>query len=214
MAAALANLARMTTATTGTGTITLGSAVPGFLTFAEAGISDGQELSYAIEDGLEREVGRGVYSSSGTTLTRDVLNSTNSGAEINLSGNAQVFITALKEDFDNIARTSEAQTFAKPQRVGLKTLTYGSTVTIDLNDGNAFELTMSGNPTIANPSNMASAIGQEVFVVFRGAYQPAFGSYWKFPGGAVPDFSGSLNVVGGVVVSSTEIAAFAGAGMA
>lgn len=213
MAAVLANLARMTTATTGTGTITLGSAVPGFLTFAEAGITDGQEVSYAIEDGLEREVGRGVYSSSGTTLTRDVLKSTNSGTEINLSGNAQVFITALKEDFDHIARTNEAQTYSQPQRVGLKTLTYGSTVTIDLNEGNAFELTMSGNPTIANPSNIASAIGQEIFIVFRGEYQPSFGSYWKFPGGEAPTFDGDLNVIGGEVISSTEIVAFAGAGM-
>ena len=36
---ALHNLARVTSATTGTGTLTLGSAVSGFLTFADAGVS-------------------------------------------------------------------------------------------------------------------------------------------------------------------------------
>jgi hypothetical protein len=96
--AKLANIAKMSTATTGTGTITLLIAVTSFLTFAEAGVLDGDTISYAIEDGNEREVGRGVYSSSGTTLTRTVLASTNGGAAINLSGNAQVFVTALAED--------------------------------------------------------------------------------------------------------------------
>jgi hypothetical protein len=107
--ATLANIARVYTNTAGTGTITLGSPVTGFKTFAQAGISDGQTVSYAIEDrfttvGLRlmpsaREVGRGVYTASGTTLTRNVLLSTNSNTAIDLSGVAEVFITALAEDF-------------------------------------------------------------------------------------------------------------------
>lgn len=104
--AVLGNLAKMSTATTGTGTITLLSAVTGFLSFADAGIEDGDTISYAIEDGDNREVGRGVYTSSGTTLTRSVLKSTNSNAAISLSGNAQVFITALAED---LAPASQSQ---------------------------------------------------------------------------------------------------------
>ncbi|MHA6686349.1 hypothetical protein [Mesorhizobium sp. A556] len=114
----------------------------------------------------------------------------------------------------NAVLTSAAQTFTKPQRVSFTTLTYGSTVTPDLNDNNGFILTMTGNPTIANPSNIASAIGQEIMIVFRGAFQPSFGSYWKFAGGDAPTFDGSLNVVGGVVISATEISAFAGLGVA
>lgn len=106
----LANLARMTTATTGTGTITLGSAVAGFLTFAQAGISSGDTVTYAIEDGSSREIGYGIYTSAGTTLTRNVLNSTNSNNAISLSGSAQVFITASSTDFLNRAQIAmEAQ---------------------------------------------------------------------------------------------------------
>lgn len=96
--AKLYNIARMTTATTGTGTITLGSAVSGFLTFDLAGVQNGETVNYAIEDGSSREIGRGVYTTSGTTLTRTVLKSTNSDTAINLSGTAQVFITPAAED--------------------------------------------------------------------------------------------------------------------
>lgn len=97
--AKLYNLARMTTATTGTGTITLGSAVSGFLSFSGSGIADGDTVTYAIKDGANSEIGRGVYTASGTTLTRSVLKSTNSNSAISLSGSAEVFITAAAEDF-------------------------------------------------------------------------------------------------------------------
>lgn len=101
--AKLYNLARMTTATSGTGTITLGSAATGFLTFAQAGVSNGETVTYAISDGSNSEIGRGVYTSSGTTLTRTVLKSTNSNSAISLSGSAEVFITVAKEDIQDAA---------------------------------------------------------------------------------------------------------------
>lgn len=98
--ASLRDLARVSTATTGTGTVTLGAAVAGFLSFANAGVQDGERVTYAIKDGSNSELGRGVYTSSGTTLTRaTILASTNSGGAISLSGSAQVFITAAAEDF-------------------------------------------------------------------------------------------------------------------
>lgn len=92
------NLARVTTATTGTGTITLGAAVSGFLTFANAGIADQDVVSYGIRDGANSEIGFGLYTASGTTLTRNVTNSTNANAAITLSGAAEVFITARAEE--------------------------------------------------------------------------------------------------------------------
>lgn len=98
----LADLARMTSGTTGTGTITLGAAVPGYLTFAGAGITDGQVVSYAIVDGTARETGKGTYTASGTTLTRTVFKSTNSNTPISLSGNEEILITGLAEDFQDI----------------------------------------------------------------------------------------------------------------
>lgn len=94
----LVNRAKMDTATTGTGTITLGSAVAGYQTFADAGVTDGQTVRYVIEDGTAWEIGSGVYTASGTTLSRTVSESSNSDAAIDLSGAAKVFVAATAED--------------------------------------------------------------------------------------------------------------------
>jgi len=92
------DLARMTTPTTGTGTLSLGSAAPGFLSFVGAGAQDGDVVTYAISDGSNTEIGYGTYSAGAQTLTRTVLKSTNSGSQISLSGNAVVFITVAAEN--------------------------------------------------------------------------------------------------------------------
>lgn len=116
--ATLANRAKVTTATTGTGTITLGSAVSGFQTFAAAGVSNGATVSYVIEEGTAWEVGTGTYSSTGPTLTRTPSESSNAGSAINLAGAAQVYVTAIAGDLQNAAdmdqgvATTDSPTFA------------------------------------------------------------------------------------------------------
>ena len=98
MAISLGNRAKMSTSTTGTGTISLGSALSGYQSFESAGITNGQTIRYAIEDGTAFEIGSGTYTSSGTTLTRSVTESSNSDNAITLSGNAEVFVTATVAD--------------------------------------------------------------------------------------------------------------------
>ena len=98
--AKLFNRAKMTTSTTGTGTVTLGSASVGFQTFASAGVSDSDVVQYVIEEGANFEIGTGTYSSSGTSLTRTPTESSNSNNAITLAGNATVSVTAVHSDFN------------------------------------------------------------------------------------------------------------------
>ena len=93
------NRARMSTTTAGTGTITLGSAVSGYDSFANAGVRDNDLVSYCIEDGTDFELGYGTYTASGTTLARTTLVRSSTGSKLNLSGSAQVFITPMEDDF-------------------------------------------------------------------------------------------------------------------
>lgn len=98
------NIAKMFSATTGTGTLTLGAAASGYNSFANAGVVNGEVVTYTIRDGSSTEVGRGTYTSSGTTLSRDtVLSSTNSGSKINCSGSQQVMVSLAAEDIQPFA---------------------------------------------------------------------------------------------------------------
>jgi hypothetical protein len=82
-----------TTATTGTGTITLGGAVAGYQTFAVVG--NGNTTFYCIVNGSAWEVGIGTYTSSGTTLARTTVLSNSNGntSPITLVGASNVFVT-------------------------------------------------------------------------------------------------------------------------
>jgi hypothetical protein len=109
----------MSVTSTGTGTLTLGSAVTGFQSFASAGVANSDVVSYVIEDGANWEVGTGTYTSSGTTLSRTVSASSNSNSEISVTTNAQVYVTALAADIVNTANNLSDLASASTARTNL-----------------------------------------------------------------------------------------------
>jgi hypothetical protein len=94
-----ANRVFVTTATTGTGTITLGSPLAGYQSFAAGGVANADVVRYLLLDGSEWETGTGTYTASGTTLSRTPTASSNSNAAINLSGGGRVAVIASAEDY-------------------------------------------------------------------------------------------------------------------
>ena len=94
MALALFDRVQETTTTTGTGSITLAGAVPGFQSFAVVG--NGNTCYYTIVDNSAWEVGVGTYSTSGPTLARTTILSNSNGntTAITLAaGTKSVFLT-------------------------------------------------------------------------------------------------------------------------
>ena len=98
--ARFADRVKVSTSTTGTGTITLGSYQSGYQSVPSS--LDGHTVRLVIEDGTAWEVSTGVYTHNGgsnPTLTR-VLTSSSTGSLLNLSGSAKVFISASADDLD------------------------------------------------------------------------------------------------------------------
>src|ERR1700735_445158 len=84
-------------ATTGTGTISLAGAATGYTSF-NATVGNGNQTYYVIADqssGANWEVGIGTYTTSGSTLSRTtVLASSNAGSLVNFtSGAMDVFVS-------------------------------------------------------------------------------------------------------------------------
>jgi len=95
MAFKLNDRVKESSATTGTGTFTLGGAVSGFESFS-AGIGGGNTTYYCIfETGTNNfEVGFGTLNAGATTLARtNVISSSNSDALVNFAGATEVFCT-------------------------------------------------------------------------------------------------------------------------
>lgn len=121
MALVLADRVQETSATTGTGTLTLDGAVLGYQSFAAVG--DGNRTYYTIVEQATAnwEVGIGAYTASGTTLSRDtIIASSNSGVVVNFgAGVKNVFVDMPSEMVGlggsgqsiQVNQTTESQTY-------------------------------------------------------------------------------------------------------
>jgi len=97
----------------------------------------------------------------------------------------------------NIAVLNSAQSFTAAQRGAISALTDGSTITPDFAVANNFSVTLGGNRTLANPTNLTA--GQSGVIVITqdgtGSRTLAYGSNFKFPGGTAPTLTTTASAV-------------------
>jgi len=97
----------------------------------------------------------------------------------------------------NVATTNSAQTFTAAQRGTVSALSDGATITPDFSAANNFSVTLAGNRTLANPTNITA--GQSGAIVITqdatGSRTLSFGSNWKFPNGTAPTLTTTANKV-------------------
>lgn len=77
------------------------------------------------------------------------------------------------------------------------TLTYASTLNLDMSAGNNYAVTLTGNATLANPTNLVA--GQSGVIKITqdgtGSRTLAYGNNWDFPAGAAPTLTTTANAV-------------------
>ena len=107
-----------------------------------------------------------------------------------LKGNGTSAFTAATAGTD-YAGIDTAQTFTKGQRGEITALSDGATITPDLADSNNFSVTLGGNRTLANPSNIVAGQSGSFFITQdgTGSRTLAYGSYYDFAGGTAPTLS-------------------------
>ncbi len=110
------------------------------------------------------------------------------------------------------AKTNAAQSFTAAQRGTVSALTDGATITPNFATANNFSVTLAGNRTLANPTNVVA--GQSGVIVITqdatGSRTLAFGSNWKFASGTAPSLTttaSAVDVLAYYVESATRITA-------
>jgi hypothetical protein len=112
----------------------------------------------------------------------------------------------------NVAVTNATQSFSAAQRGTVAALTDGATITPDFAVANNFSVTLGGNRTLANPSNLTAGQSGCIWITQdgTGSRTLAYGSQWDFTGGTAPTLSTAANSVDCLVYavqSSTRITA-------
>ena len=109
---------------------------------------------------------------------------------------ADIGVSVQAYDADT-AKTDVTQSFTAAQRGAITALTDGATITPDFAVANNFSVTLGGNRTMANPSNLVAGQSGSIFIVQdgTGSRTLAWGSYWDFAAGTAPTLTTTAGAV-------------------
>jgi hypothetical protein len=160
-----------------------------------------QAISGLSANGLVARTSSSTAAARTITGTTNVITVTNGDG---VSGNPTLTVGSL------VSRTDTAQTYTAGQRGTVTTLTDGATINSDFAVSNNFVVTLGGNRTLANPSNLVA--GQSGVIIINqdgtGSRTLAYGSNFDFAGATAPTLTTTANaqdMIAYFVVSSSRI---------
>lgn len=163
----------------------------GILSIAKGGTA---LTSYALGDILFSDATNSLGKLAGnTTTTKRFLSQTGTGSV----SAAPSWATIVAADLPNtIPYTNQTNTFTRAQYSQFVALTDASTISVDASLSNVFTVTLAGNRTLGNPTNLGQ--GTYIFIITQdgtGSRTLAYGGNYKFPGGTVPTLTTTANAV-------------------
>jgi len=147
-----------------------------------------------------------TQAASGVAITGGAVNGTTVGASTPSTG---AFTTLSASGTSTFSGAVSATANAYMQ---IDALTDASTIAVDMSVGNNFSVTLGGNRTLGNPTNLTAGQSGVIFITQdgTGSRTLAYSSYWDFPAATAPTLTTTANAVDVIVYtvrSSTSIAA-------
>jgi len=134
--------------------------------------------------------------SDGTVTTEKIVDANVTAAKL-ASGAAVSNIGYTPANDSLVMHLAGAETATGAKRGAVSALTDGATITPDFDLANNFSVTLGGNRTLANPTNLV--VGQSGVIKITqdgtGSRTLAYGSYWDFAGGTAPTLTTTANAV-------------------
>ena len=145
-------------------------------------------------------------SSNATAMVFQTASSETAAEKMRLDSNGDLGI--------GVANPTRQLHIAKSAAADIVALTDGATITPDFAAGQNFSVTLAGNRTLANPTNIVAGQVGSIFVTQDGSGSRtlAYGTFWDFAGGTAPTLTTTASKVDRldyVVASATDIHAVA-----
>ena len=157
------------------------------LTVSRALVSDGSgDVSVSNVTSSEVNMLDGGTSATGTTLA---------GADRVITNDAGTMVQVALTDFDtyfdgslSFPALTAANTFSATQSGSITALSDGANISVNLAANNHFSVTLAGNRTLDNPSNIVAGTSGSFFLTQdgTGSRTLSYGSQYDFAGGTAP----------------------------
>jgi hypothetical protein len=130
------------------------------------------------------------------------------------NGSERIRITSAGNVGIGTTAPAKQLSITKSALATINTLTDGATITPNFDAGQNFSVTLAGNRTLANPTNIDAGQTGSIFITQdgTGSRTLSFGSYWDFAGGTAPTLStaaGAVDRIDYIVRTGTSIHAVA-----